>query len=334
MIHRFSFNGDRASVVFSGFGGVIHADGNDLLLRHQQLPDEVERVAAWETQEILLFGSIAVTSAALEICAAAGVRLHYFQRDGWYHGMRSGPDTKAGSSIGDVEPADGYERSSDTVARSLIGARLSLQAQVLLMLGVRSGYVTDSLSAQLRSLSADASAAVDLEELRQLEMRGADVYWTGFRRCLNEQTGWKMRDRHDRPYRDVANRVLGLTDGLLARDAVVALRRAGVPMAVGVYHRPDPERPALMMDLMEPFRPLVADVAAFDAIAASPDNEDDWLEVGGTTTLTDVHRAHVFDTYERNICAPDRALGATTLREAIAAAAHDLPVLRSSYFRL
>ncbi len=334
MIHRFSFNDDRLSVVFSELGGVIHAERDELLLRRQSHPQGMEHVAAADVEELLLFGSIAVTPAALALCADAGVRLHYFQRDGWYHGMRTGQDTGSLLSIGDFESSEGDDRSSDSVARSLIGARLSLQAQVLLMLGVRSGYVTDSAAAQLRALSADASAADSVEELRQLERRGATAYWAGFRRCLREQTGWKMRDRHERPYRDVANRVLGLTDGLLARDAVVALRRVGVPMAVGVYHRPDPERPALMMDLMEPFRPLVADVAAYDAIAASSDPEDDWLEVGGTATLTDAHRAHVFDTYERNIRAPERALGATTLREAIATAARDLPVLRRSYFSL
>jgi CRISPR-associated endonuclease Cas1 len=321
-------------VVFAELGGVIHSEGAELIFRSHQGAGELLRVVAENTREILLFGSISVTPSAFEVCAASGTRLHYFQRDGWYHGMRSGSESDSVAPMMAAEPAKVPGRSSESVARSLMGARLSLQAQVLLMLGMRSGYVTDSLAGQLRTLSTEASSASSAAELHELEERGARTYWTGYRRCLTEHTGWRMRDRHGRPYRDVANRVLGISDGLLARDAVVALRKAGIPMTVGVYHSPDPERPALMMDLMEPFRPIVADVAAFEAIAASTDSEDDWLEVGGATTLTDAHRAHVFDTYERHVSGPNPALGAPTLRDAIEAAAHDLPVLRRSYFRL
>lgn len=62
------------------------------------------------------------------------------------------------------------------------------------------------------------------------------------------------------------NALLSYAYSLLAKDITVTIAAVGLDPYVGFYHRPRYGRPALALDLMEEFRPIVADSVVLSAI--------------------------------------------------------------------
>jgi CRISP-associated protein Cas1 len=54
---------------------------------------------------------------------------------------------------------------------------------------------------------------------------------------------------------------------------------------IGFYHQPRYGRPALALDLMEPFRPLIADSAVLTAVNTGMVTARDFVRVGGSVAL-------------------------------------------------
>jgi len=66
--------------------------------------------------------------------------------------------------------------------------------------------------------------------------------------------------------RDPVNALLSLAYSVLAKDLTITCYLLGFDPYWGFYHQPRFGRPALALDLMEPFRPLVADSVVLTAI--------------------------------------------------------------------
>ena len=78
----------------------------------------------------------------------------------------------------------------------------------------------------------------------------------------------------------------------------MACYAVGFDPYIGYYHQPRFGRPALALDLMEPFRPLIADSAALTAINTGMVTGRDFVRVGGSVALTSAGRKSFFRAYE------------------------------------
>ena len=67
---------------------------------------------------------------------------------------------------------------------------------------------------------------------------------------------------------------------------------------IGFYHAPRFGRPALALDLMEPFRPLIADSAVLSAINTGMVSSSDFVKACGAVALTSSGRKGFFRAYE------------------------------------
>ena len=94
------------------------------------------------------------------------------------------------------------------------------------------------------------------------------------------------------------NALLSLAYSLLAKDFTIACYNVGFDPFVGYYHQPRFRRPALALDLMEPFRPLVADSAVLSAINTGMVTQRDFVRVGPSVALTAAGRKGFFRAYE------------------------------------
>jgi CRISPR-associated protein Cas1 len=70
---------------------------------------------------------------------------------------------------------------------------------------------------------------------------------------------------------------------------------------VGFFHRPRPGRPALALDLMEEFRPLVADSTVLTAINTEVVQSSHFVRAAGAVALTDAGRRAFLGAYERRM---------------------------------
>ncbi|MEW5945434.1 MAG: CRISPR-associated endonuclease Cas1 [bacterium] len=88
---------------------------------------------------------------------------------------------------------------------------------------------------------------------------------------------------------------------MLTHECTAALRIAGLEPSIGAYHAYRPGRPAFSLDLMEPFRPLVADSIAVAAFNRAELKEDDFRRTAAGCVLTDPGRRAFFNAYGRRM---------------------------------
>jgi len=107
--------------------------------------------------------------------------------------------------------------------------------------------------------------------------------------------------RNRRPPKDPVNALLSLAYALLAKDLTIVLQAVGFDPFLGFYHRPRYGRPALALDLMEEFRPLVADSIVVNAINTGVVKPGDFRRRAGAVALSDTGRSRFLRAYERRM---------------------------------
>jgi CRISPR-associated protein Cas1 len=157
---------------------------------------------------------------------------------------------------------------------------------------------------ELTKFISTASKASSTEELLGVEGSAGRIYFMHFKNMLKKQEPEKMFDfksRNRRPPKDPVNALLSYTYALLAKDATVALLSVGFDPYMGFYHKPRYGRPSLALDLMEEFRPLIADSVVIGMINNNEISNKNFIRRGNAVTFTDDGRKSVIKAYERRM---------------------------------
>jgi CRISPR-associated protein Cas1 len=126
-----------------------------------------------------------------------------------------------------------------------------------------------------------------------------------------------FRTRTRRPPRDPVNALLSFLYGLLTSETSGALQTVGLDVQIGFLHAARPGRPALALDLMEEFRPGIADRFAVRLIGRRQVRAEHFMFTpGGACYLTNEGRSIVLSAYEsfKTEETPHRLLGRTVPR--------------------
>ena len=106
-----------------------------------------------------------------------------------------------------------------------------------------------------------------LDTLRGIEGEAANSYFNVFDHLIVAQKNdFVFRQRSRRPPLDEVNCLLSFIYTLLMHDVRSALETVGLDSCVGFLHRDRPGRPGLALDIMEEFRPFIADRLALSFI--------------------------------------------------------------------
>jgi CRISPR-associated protein Cas1 len=158
---------------------------------------------------------------------------------------------------------------------------------------------------QLKDSAERAEQARSLADLRGIEGYAARLYFGEFPGMVKSeeeaesgQFSFDFAQRNRRPPRDPVNALLSLAYSLLSKDLTVACYAVGFDPFLGFYHQPRFGRPALALDLMEPFRPLIADSAVLSAINTRMVTVKDFVQTGQAVSLTPGGRKAFFRAYE------------------------------------
>lgn len=159
---------------------------------------------------------------------------------------------------------------------------------------------------QMKAMIARAEEAVSLEELLGLEGNGARLYFGEFNNMLKADDptesdkgfSFDFQSRNRRPPRDPVNALLSLAYSMLSKDLTLACYAAGFDPMLGFYHQPRFGRPALALDLMEPFRPLIAESAVLQAINTRMVTPRNFIQAGNAVALTPDGRKAFYQAYE------------------------------------
>jgi CRISPR-associated protein Cas1 len=95
--------------------------------------------------------------------------------------------------------------------------------------------------------------------------------------------------------------MLSLAYAMLTREWTIALSAVGLDPYRGFYHQPRFGRPALALDMMEPFRPLIADSTVITAVNNGEVRPSDFISAAGSCNLTDSGRKRFIGVFERRL---------------------------------
>jgi CRISPR-associated protein Cas1 len=115
----------------------------------------------------------------------------------------------------------------------------------------------DAAFERLNSALSQVAVAKNVAEIRGLEGSGARAYFAVLRAALRAEMSFDRRSR--RPPRDPANALLSLAYSLLTNALFTAAEVVGLDPYAGFLHADKYGRPSLALDLVEEFRPVVAD---------------------------------------------------------------------------
>jgi CRISPR-associated protein Cas1 len=151
-----------------------------------------------------------------------------------------------------------------------------------------------------------ARRAKGLPELLGVEGNAAARYFGGFRNMLSRsdaqpELAFDFARRNRRPPSDPVNALLSFAYALLTRTFTVTLSAVGFDPYRGYYHQPRYGRPALALDLMEPFRPLLADSAVIQSINNGEVRPSDFVAVAGSVALDADGRKRFIQAFERRL---------------------------------
>lgn len=133
------------------------------------------------------------------------------------------------------------------------------------------------------------------KRLMSLEAMAAKSYWDAFGRLVDG--GWGFPGRVKRGACDAVNMALNYAYSLLSSVVWISVLRSGLDPWVGFLHSSNQRRPALVFDLMEPFRPVVVDRMVLSLFASPPDREP----VFEDCMLPPEHRALILENFSRRL---------------------------------
>jgi CRISPR-associated protein Cas1 len=110
-----------------------------------------------------------------------------------------------------------------------------------------------------------------------------------------------VNGRQRRPPPDPINSVLSFGYTMLTHECVSALRLARLEPSLGAFHTCRPGRPALALDLMEPFRPLIADSVAIASFNRGELTDGHFQRTAAGCAMTDSGRRAFFEAWGRRM---------------------------------
>src|SRR5204863_1265745 len=185
------------------------------------------------------------------------------------------------------------------LAREIIRAKIHNQ-RVMLM---RNGDVPDRILQLLANFRDATEGAKEVTELLGLEGSAAALYFEQFESMLKQREGWKFdwRGRNRRPPRDPVNALLSLGYSMLAKELTGVCHSVGLDPFLGFMHQPRYGRPALALDLMEEFRPLIADSVAISVVNRAELGPEDFIRSASGTFLNDRGRKVFWEGWFRRL---------------------------------
>lgn len=258
-----------------------------------------------DVSQLVLMGNIYVTTPTLHELMAREIPVSWHSFGGWFLGHSIG----TGHKNVEIRTAQ-YRASFDDaaclrIAKGVVVAKIQNQ-RTLLRRNWKGADRPDDLLESFQHDVRQAQRARSLAELLGAEGQGAARYFRHFSAMLNRDgdaasLSFDFTTRNRRPPTDPVNALLSYAYALLVRTWTTTLTAVGFDPYRGFYHQPRYGRPALALDMMEPFRPLLADSSVIQAINNGEVRPTDFISAAGSVALTPDGRKRFIGTFERRL---------------------------------
>ena len=287
----------------------------DRVLEAKEEKRTVDQFRLSDVHHVALFGNIQISTQAVQQLCREEIPVTYFSTGGWFYGITRG------HSLSNILLRRAQFRAADhaetclNLARRFVSGKIRNSRKMLM----RNALVQpEPALLRLKQAAHDALEAQTMESLLGIEGAAAAVYFSEFGGMIkvtedDDLPGlekpspaapllqFDFRGRNRRPPTDPVNALLSLAYSLLAKDCTVAVLAVGFDPWMGFYHQPRPGRPSLALDLMEEFRPLIAESAVLTAINNRMIGPEDFVRAGNAVNLSATGRKKFFHAYEQRM---------------------------------
>ena len=288
---------DSVPVYVHTQGAVVGKSGGQLEVK--QKGQVLQKVRLMEISHLALFGNVQVTAQAVQELCDRDIPICYFSYGGWFRGITNGMghknvELRCRQYLGAMTP-----ETALSISRRMVFGKIK-NSRTLMRRNHREP--PPSILTELNRLADRALTASSLETLLGIEGAAARTYFSEFRGMIkNESLEFDFRGRNRRPPRDPVNAVLSFLYAMLTKQATITALTVGFDPYLGFYHQPRYGRPALALDLVEEFRPLIADSVCLTLINNGELGAEDFVTRGDATALTQNGRRRVIEGYERRM---------------------------------
>ncbi|MEW6258987.1 MAG: CRISPR-associated endonuclease Cas1 [Thermodesulfobacteriota bacterium] len=290
---------DGIHVVAQKDGLKVGVHGMELRITNEN-GSVVKTVPLANLESLSLLGSVQITTQAIHALAGMNTPIAFL--------------SSAGRLVALIDPLDSVSaeirrsqiRKLDCVdvclelARTLVSAKIMNQRTLLIR---NHSSLPAGVAADLAKEAKNAAQADSLDAVRGHEGQAAAIYFRHFSGMFKGPLSveFDAHGRKRRPPPDPINTCLSLAYSMLTHECVAALRLARLEPSIGGFHVSKPGRPALALDLMEPFRPLIADSVAITCFNRGELTDGHFLRTASGCSLTDAGRRSFFNALGRRM---------------------------------
>ncbi|MCP4356409.1 MAG: type I-D CRISPR-associated endonuclease Cas1 [Chloroflexi bacterium] len=288
---------------------IVKKDGDTLLVvipenKEQKRPKKKVRVPLIKIDRVVVQGNSTLTSPAIAALMERRAEVTFLNRYGRFQGHLAPTFSK-----------NGQLRLAQTAARhdpvqhchftqAFIQGKLQNMRTMLMRANRKrqNQQIAKAVAALQNSLKAVARQTPDTQppdpshpqtnsvygRLQGLEGSGTAHYFNCFKHLLNNPDLFNGRTR--RPPRDPVNALLSYGYTILLNQVISAICTVGLDPYIGYLHRSQYGKPALALDLMEEFRPLIVDSVVISLFNNEAIQRKHFKEEFGAYRLTDVGR--------------------------------------------
>ncbi|MFI5167983.1 MAG: type I-C CRISPR-associated endonuclease Cas1c [Thermoanaerobaculales bacterium] len=244
-------------------GAYLASEGETVVVRVEQ--EDRMRLPLHMLEGIVCFGRVSCSPALMGHASEHGIGISFLSERGRFLARVQGPVS------GNVLLRRQQYRLADdpsapaALAQAFVVAKVANCRSVLLRAardhpdaGGRDAI--DAAAASLGRKLEDLQPGILLDEVRGIEGDAARTYFEVFDHLIvSQKDDFRFAGRSRRPPLDNVNALLSFVYVLVTHDACSALEAVGLDPQVGFLHRDRPGRPGLALDLVEEFRPFLAD---------------------------------------------------------------------------
>jgi len=286
-------------------GAYLSKEGETVLVKAEN--EILLRVPIHAIGGIVCFGQVSCSPFLMGFCAENNVAISFLTEHGRFlasvHGKTSGNVLLRREQY---RRADDEDQSAGIAKNILIGKIANCRA--VLQRALRdhaekiNGEVMTKASKQLeQSLGRLKEKTMPLDMLRGVEGDSAAAYFNVFDHLIVAQKeDFRFEERNRRPPLDNVNCLLSFLYTLVMHDIRSALETVGLDSCVGFLHRDRPGRPSLALDIMEEFRPFIADRLALSLINREQVQKKGFKKSeSGAVLMDDATRKEVLVAYQK-----------------------------------
>jgi len=270
------------------------------------------RVPLIKVDQVVIFGDITLTASAMRTLLERRVAVHYLSKHGRPYGSTTpDPSKNAALRVAQHQAFNDPQRRF-VLARTFVQGKLRNMRTVLLRYerkhedGTAAAAAHQIKAAQQTLARLPVPTAVDSDDrmhglgpLFGYEGDGSSAYFRALGSVFAPP--WEFHGRVRRPPRDPVNALLSFGYVLLTQQAVSLISMVGLDPFIGFLHSPGFGKPALALDLIEEFRPLVVDPVVVTLLNTGALRPLDFEDELGAIRLRDDARKRFLEKLEERL---------------------------------